>query len=142
MTHENVEIVKRAIDAFNRAGLGELEGAFTSYDADIRFEEDPKLPEAGTYEGVEAVRSYFVRFLESFEDYRFEIEQVLDAGDKVLVFNCQRGRGKGSGAPVEMHNAWLFVLREGKITKIRPYWDRAEALTAAGLSERDAPASS
>jgi ketosteroid isomerase-like protein len=136
MSEENVEVVKSGIEAFNRAGVSGVEGALSDfYDEDIEFREDPKLPEAGTYKGIEAVRGYFARFLDSFEDYRFEIEEILSAEDKVLVFNRQVGRGKGSGAEVEMRNAWLFVLREGRITRIRPYWDRAEALEAAGLAE-------
>jgi uncharacterized protein len=142
MSQENVEVVRAAIDAFNRAGVAGVEEVVASYSADVQFHEDPMLPEAGIYVGVEAVRNYVTQFLDAFESYKFEIEEVFDADDKVLVFNRQRGRGKGSGAPVEMRNAWLFVLRERKIIQIRPYWDRGTALEALGLSEQDAHADS
>jgi ketosteroid isomerase-like protein len=135
MSEQNVEIVTRAIDAFNRAGA-DVETLSPFYDADIEFQEDAKLPEAGLYRGSDAVAGYVRQYLEAFEDYRYEIEEIYDAGHKVLVFNRQLGRGKGSGAPVEMRNAWLFFLCEGRIVRIRPYWDRAEALAAAGLPDR------
>lgn len=135
MSEQNVEIVRQAIEAFNRGGADA--GALSAfYDTEIEFQEDSKLPEPGLYQGSEAVAGYVRQYLEAFDDYRYEIEEIYDAGDKVLVFNRQHGRGKGSGAPVEMRNAWLFFLQEGRIVRIRPYWDRAEALAAAGLPER------
>jgi ketosteroid isomerase-like protein len=142
MSQENVEIVRRAIEAFNERGDDYPDGLDAFYDASIEFHESPELPEPGIYKGSEAVAAYFIQFLDSFEDYRFDIEEIWDAGDNVLVFNRQHGRGKGSGAQVEMRNAWLFILRDRRIIQIRPYLDRAEALEAVGLSEQDARADS
>jgi ketosteroid isomerase-like protein len=136
MTAQNVDTVKRAIETFNQAGA-DPEALSAYYDAEIEFQEDTRLPEPGLYRGPEAVTGYVLQYLEAFEGYRYEIEEIYDAGDKVLVFNRQHGRGKGSGAPVEMRNAWLFFLRDGRIVRIRPYWDRAEAFAAAGLPRED-----
>jgi ketosteroid isomerase-like protein len=132
MSEKNVEIVMQAIQAFNRRGA-DTEVLSRFYDPEIEFHEDPKLPEPGVYRGSEAVAGYLAQYLEAFDEYKFEIEEILDAGDKVLVFNRQQGRGRGSGATVEMRNAWLFSLRGGRIVRVRPYWNRAEALAAAGL---------
>jgi ketosteroid isomerase-like protein len=135
MSQENVELVRRAVEAFNEAGASAVVAMSEIYDTNIEFQEDPKLPEAGTYRGFEAVREYFLGFLDSFEDYTYDIEDAIDVGDMVLVFNRQRARGKSSGVEVDMRNSWLFTLRDGRITHIRSYWDKAQALEAAGLSE-------
>ena len=44
----------------------------------------------------------------------------------------QVGRGKGSGAPVEMTMGWLYTFRDGRIIRVRMFADRGEALAAAG----------
>jgi ketosteroid isomerase-like protein len=70
-------------------------------------------------------------------DYRMVPEEFIDAGgDQVLVFSREGGRGKGNGAEVQTNpTARLWTLRDGKAIRMESYWDRAEALEAAGLSE-------
>jgi ketosteroid isomerase-like protein len=134
MSQENVDVVRSAVEAFNRGDLDVLT-ARQWYQPDIEFWEDPHLPEAAVYRGAEAIEGYFRAFLDSFEEYRFEVEEILDADDHVVVFNRQRARGKGSGAEVDMRNAWVFSFRDRKIQRITPYWDRDQALEAVGLTE-------
>jgi ketosteroid isomerase-like protein len=138
MSQENVEVVRNAIAAFNRGELDILAAAAEWYDPEVEFREDPTLPEPGVYRGAGAIEAYFRQFLDAFEDYRFDVEEVLDAGDHVVVFNRPWGRGLGSGAEVDMRNAWVFTFRGKKIVRITPYWERSKALEAVGLSEQDA----
>ncbi len=130
-----MEVVRRAVEAFNEGRLDTVASSVAFWDPDIEFHENPKLPEAAVCRGREAVERYFRQFLDSFQDYRFEIEEMHDAGDQVVVFNRQRGRGRESGVEVDMRNAWLFTFREGRITRIKPYWDREEAMSVAGLRD-------
>jgi hypothetical protein len=65
-----------------------------------------------------------------------EVEELIDAGDQVLVLIRFGGRGKMSGAEVEVLVWNLWTFREGESVR----WtysgeDRAEALEAAGLRE-------
>ena len=64
-------------------------------------------------------------------------EEFIDAGgDQVLVFTREGGRGRGSGAEVETHpTGHLWTLRDGKAIRLQSYWERYEALEAAGLRE-------
>ena len=64
-------------------------------------------------------------------------EEFIDAGsDQVLVFSREGGRGRGSGAEVVTQpTAHLWTIRNGKAIRLRSYWERSEALKAAGLSE-------
>ena len=135
MSEENVDVVRRAIAAFNR---GELETLATTYDwyhEELEFLEDPSLPETAAHRGPAAIEAYFRNFLDLFDDYRFEIEEIVDAGDQVVVVNRQRGRPKGRNTEVDMRNTWVFQFRDGMIARITPYWDRSTALAAVGLAE-------
>jgi ketosteroid isomerase-like protein len=69
--------------------------------------------------------------------YRMSPEEFIDAGDdRVFVFSREGGRGRGSGAEVETHpTAHLWTLRDGKAIRMQSYWERADALEAAGLRE-------
>jgi ketosteroid isomerase-like protein len=65
-----------------------------------------------------------------------DIREIAEVGDDgVLAVFVLRGRGRASGVDVEMTNAYLYRLREGKITRMDGYLSREEALEAAGLAE-------
>jgi ketosteroid isomerase-like protein len=73
---------------------------------------------------------------EAFEDYRPEVEDLLDAGDKVITLAIEHGRGRGSGARVEARRtAHVWTMRTNKAIRLDLYLDRAEALEAVGLGE-------
>ena len=83
------------------------------------------------------VRRYFAQFTEQFDEFRFEFEDVLDAGgDRVVLLFYLHGRGKDSGAVFEERPAWVQTIRDSKAVRIEAYLDRREALKAVGLSER------
>jgi uncharacterized protein len=135
MSQENVEVVRCAIAAFTDGELETLRTTGEWYHPDVEFHEDPSFPDAGVHRGADAIEAHFQEFLDAFETYSFEVDEILDAGESVVVVTHQRGRGKGSGAEVDMRNAWVFAFRDGKIQRITPYWERAKALEAVGLTE-------
>jgi ketosteroid isomerase-like protein len=64
----------------------------------------------------------------------FEQEAYFGAEDKVVVFQRMLARGKTSGAEAGFGDyAQVWTLRDGKITHMKFYADRDEALRAAGL---------
>jgi ketosteroid isomerase-like protein len=71
----------------------------------------------------------------AFEDWREEIEEMRDLGDRVYVVATQRGTGKGSGVEVEFRYAVLYEVRESKITSMTMYNEPAQALEAAEQSK-------
>ena len=74
-------------------------------------------------------------WVETFDDYSEEIEELRDLGNQVLVLLTQRGRGRGSGVEVEIRPAVLYEVKNDLISRVVPYTDRAQALEDAGLSE-------
>jgi ketosteroid isomerase-like protein len=65
----------------------------------------------------------------------FPSEELRDLGDQILATTRHHGRGKGSGAEVELRIFQLWTLRNDKVVRARMYYGEAEALEAAGSSE-------
>ena len=137
MSRENVEVVRGVLGGLSADVAGDRSSVDEFVDRlapDVEFEEDPRFPEAGTYRGREELRRYYDQFVAQFDRYRFNVEDVIGAGeDTVLVCLHLEGRGKGGGAEFDAHVGWVFTLRDGQVVRIRPYFDRDEALEALGL---------
>jgi ketosteroid isomerase-like protein len=113
-----------------------MDAAFESFHPDIEFREDPRFPEAGVYRGRDAVRRYLTQFTHQFDEFRFELEELLDAGDdRALALLNLRGRGKDSGAMFEAQAGWIYTIQDGRTVRIDAYLDRREAMEAAGLPD-------
>jgi ketosteroid isomerase-like protein len=89
-----------------------------------------------TYRGREGATEAMETYLESFDDYRFEVQRIIDCGsDDVLVIGLEVATGAISGAEVRSLNYELLTIREGMIVRFRDFRDETEALEAAGLRE-------
>jgi ketosteroid isomerase-like protein len=128
MSEENVEIVRRAIAAYSREGL---DGVLRYYDPEIEWTSTGDYIERATYCGHDGLRRYFGTMEDEFEDLRIEPVELIDAGEQVLSSVRLTGRGKASGAAVEMMLISVGALRAGLIYRVRNYPDMAEAFEAA-----------
>ncbi len=137
MSEENLEIVRDMIDAFERR---DHERAFEYYDPEIEWDStgiEPLIPDiAGVDHGHEGVRAFWRRWLSSWKEIEFEVEDVRDAGDDVVVLiGKQRQWGRHSGIPTDLPPwAMVFSFRDGKVVRWRQFPDHESALEAAGLS--------
>ena len=128
-----MEIVQRYLDHWNETG----EPLWAEIDSEAVFVIDPGSFVAGTYRGHEGIGDLLRLTAEVFDQFRYEVDDLVDAGDSVLVLGRIRARGVQSGATGAQHGALLFQLRDGRIVAYRSYLDRTEALAAVGLGERD-----
>ena len=137
MSQENVELARKAFEAWNR---GDVDAFLQTFDPNVEV----YLPEGGLNVGVrrghEEIRRLMEGFLEVWDDLRMEPERFFEMGDQIVVFVHVRGTGKGSGVVVETRPAHLATVRAGKLVRLVIYPERAAALEAAGLSEQDAHA--
>jgi ketosteroid isomerase-like protein len=135
MSQENVEIAARWYEvATSKSGLLEaMSRTMSLCHPDVEW----SAPEDGTtYRGREGVRKRLEEWLESFDEYRYELQRIIDCGgDEVLVEATEVGRGAISGAEIGSTNYELLTFRDGMIVRIREFYDEATALEAAGLSE-------
>lgn len=132
MARDNLQIVRRMYHAYAR---GDFELALSHLDPEIEFSQPAEEPGGGTYHGHEGVVEAFSKWTGAWDDYRVEVEELIDLGDQVLARTRHHGRGKGSGVEVEQQIFQLWTLRNDKVVRARMYYSEAKALEAAGQSE-------
>jgi ketosteroid isomerase-like protein len=130
MAGANVETMRRAIAAFNRRDADEFGSLFA---ADARIVPVRAAVEDAVYEGGDAGAQYCAAVEVSWEDLRWELQEVRDGGSWVLALGHIRGRGRQSGAEIDAHGGWLAHFDGSAIKSFQTFSDRAEALAAAGL---------
>jgi ketosteroid isomerase-like protein len=72
---------------------------------------------------------------DTWAEFRFEPERFIDAGDRVLVLVRLVAAGGASGATTQRKTGHLWTVRHGRLSSVRIYRDRSEALEAVGLRE-------
>ena len=92
-------------------------------------------PERRAYRGIEGLRAFLADWLEPWDHFEFEVEELHDVGDKVVAVVRQRGLSKATGVPVGMHLAHVGTYKDGKTVRTEMYASPAEGLEAVGLSE-------
>lgn len=130
MSGENVEVVRAIYDAWAHHGL---EAGLRYLDPDVEWDLSRRQVDPGIYRGLEGVREYVRGIRESYSGMGSELEELVEAGDKVVALLIFRGEGRSSGAAVEARIANVWTLREGKVVRMQYFGDREEALAAAGL---------
>jgi ketosteroid isomerase-like protein len=70
---------------------------------------------------------------DTFSEWRFEAERILDAGDQVVVFQRVIGKGKTGKVPFEMTGTAVLTVVDGRLRSSEVYRDRSRALKDAGL---------
>ena len=135
MSQENVEIVRRGMEAFNQ---NDFEGWFAIASTEIKLYPRPEEPGVLTvYEGWDGVMEYLVNWYSQW-DVTMEGEPVefLDAGDQVLVVMRERGRLERDRLEVEQEFRPLVQTPRGEASSSGACTTRHEqALEAVGLSE-------
>jgi ketosteroid isomerase-like protein len=133
MSQQNVEVVQRGIDAFNRHDV-DLVAELTTPD----FAWFPALPgavEADGYRGREGMETYFGEVRGTWEELRIFIDELRDLGDGVLLLGRTEGRGRASGVEVNAPIGIAYDFRGHKISRCRAFLNHTDALKAVGLAE-------
>ncbi|MFN2615799.1 MAG: nuclear transport factor 2 family protein [Thermoleophilaceae bacterium] len=133
MSRENVEIIRRAFEAFR---TNDLEAWLATISPNINVFPNPREPGAKPhYEGREGVLEYLRNWYAGWDEYVVEPTQFVEAGDYVVVAAREIGTAKQSGIRVEQEFSHVFRLRDGQTVEWRQFGPLSEALEAVGLSE-------
>jgi uncharacterized protein len=133
MSRENIEVVRRLVEAFNHRDLTAMTQWFSP---EVEWEPaGPAAVERAVYRGRDDVSTGFAAAWEAWEVFHVEESEVRDPGDSVVWLG--RARMKGSSSRVEFDQPFAvhFQVRDGKIVRFRGFLSWEEALEAAGLSE-------
>lgn len=134
MPEEDLAAVDAAYSAFAPGGVDQFTERWTE---DLEHRAIEGAPDdRGPIHGRIALKAFIEDWIDTFDDFRIEVVELIDAGGgKVVAVLRFGGRAKMSGIETDQTFGTLFTIRDGRIARGREYADRAQAIEAAGLSE-------
>jgi len=132
VSQENVRLVERAIAAINAR---DIEGYRACCTENVKLD-TPMAAVGGVYEGIDGIRRFLTDVEEAAPDFRIELDGVEEVDSKrVIAFLRNSSTGRASGIRMAWPQTNVYDLIDGKISHIRIFLDRQEALEAVGLEE-------
>ena len=126
-----MEIVRDVFDAWN---AGDIDAFRELYDPDVVVRTVEDWPEPGPHVGRKAAMRFHEQLRDTWDvNTLVPVGDFIDARDRVAVRYIWRGAGRGPEMNMEL--TLVFTMRKGRIVLQEFFWDHAEALEAAGLSE-------
>jgi ketosteroid isomerase-like protein len=132
MTQDNVELVRRLTEAINARVVPE-----ELLDSAIQLENVTTAVTNEVYTGFAGARKWMDDLYDALDDQAtYETLEIIAEGDDFVVAIVRfAGRGRVSGAPLELRYVSVTWIRDGKIVRGAGYESRREALEAVGLRE-------
>jgi ketosteroid isomerase-like protein len=140
VSRENVELVRASwpqeVDVVPLlADAGSLTESFGALSEEVEVEfiaNSPGLPDV-RYRGAHGLADGWRDWLQPYESYRLGAEEVIDAGEDVLVLARVTARTHRDGVMIEHAPAAVCTVRDGQIVRARFYLDRDQAMEAVGM---------
>jgi uncharacterized protein len=130
MSAENVGVVRELYERY----VSNPEATFELFDPEIEWSEPEEIPDSQVYRGHDGVRDSMRKFVGTWDDFRNNVQELIDAGDSVIARVRITGRGKGSGVGIDAEQFQVWTLRDGKAVRLQMFFDKAGAERAAGLA--------
>ena len=131
MSEENIEIVRRGYDAFDRRDLEAIAELISDdMELDISAHPIPDFPNTGV--GRDHMFRFFATYLSGFSEYEVTVEELLQADDVVVAL--LHDRAKLGDATVERELAHIWTIKGGRVVRFQAFTTHEAALEAAGLS--------
>jgi ketosteroid isomerase-like protein len=131
MSQENVEIVRRGFEAYERGDIAAMRESMhpelVTYRAD---------PDGATYHGPDGLLEAIAEWVEDFDEFTATAAEFIDSGDQVVARVHQKAVGAQSGAPIEGDFWFVYTLRDETVVRLDMFASRAQAFEAAGLASR------
>ena len=131
MSRQNVDVVRRAYEVFD----ADLDALLLLLDPAVEWISPRDAIEPGVRQGHGGVRDAFAATAMAWDRPTHSAEDFVDANDKVVVTVTFRGHGRGSGMEAELPEFHLWTVRAGAIVRFEWFYQREQALEAAGLRE-------
>lgn len=126
---DNVQVVQRAIEHFQRGDIPALLDAMTD-DIDWTIPVVPNVPFTGTRKGRDAVGRFFAELAQHQRARRFEPRQFVAQGDTVVVLGHYAWDVAPTGRSWDADYAHVFTVRDGRVSGFHEYMDTALAAAA------------
>lgn len=143
MSQANVEIVREVMALVDSArnrdltqSLDDLSQQLANLVAtDSQIDMSRRVFNPDVYRGQAGLRRLLEEIREVWGEFRVTPERFVDAGDRVVVIESIRGRGRAGGVEVESRSASIWTLADGQVLRMETLYDPQEALEAVGLRE-------
>jgi ketosteroid isomerase-like protein len=133
VSQENVEVVRASFEAFNAGGI---EALLLLAPPDLAWYPVAEWLEDPVYRGHDGARKLTAAFTENFDDWAWEVHEIRDAGDRVVVLTEMTGQIRDSGVPIRQQIGIVSSdFRDGTAHETRFFRTWQEALKAVGLEE-------
>jgi ketosteroid isomerase-like protein len=130
MSQQPVEMIRDSVDALNR---GDWDAALKEMTPDFEYDLSRTIsPLQGVYHGPQQMRDVVEEFLSPWEAVRYELDEVIEAGEHVVTPFTTYFRGR-DGIEVNGRAIWVWTFRDGACSRLCLYQERQEALEAVGL---------
>lgn len=120
-------------DAYAAFADGDVETLRGFWHEDAIYVNPPYAMEGGTREGRDSLEEMWEGIHSLFEFETVDVLEIAEGAAGVLVVVRYRGRGRTSGAPVDVPMAHVVDIRDGRVARLAWYGTRDEAAAAAGL---------
>lgn len=138
MTRENVEALRALYEEWGR---GNFAAGLDLFDPYVLVMAPPDDPDAGRYLGLERYADYIRGILADWEHLTLTAEEIIEAGDSVVVATVQRGTGRGSGVSADRRYFEVWTFRGSVVIRREWFRDRVAALEACGSAQAMSPES-
>ena len=128
MSEQNLEIVRRAYDAFEQ---GDVDVALAIADPEMVVYR--AAPDGATHHGPDGFMQALAEWTENFEQFTSSAEELIDAGDKIVVRVNQTATGAQSGVPITSDFWFIHTFRGDKVVRLDMFNDQDQAFEYAGL---------
>ncbi len=132
-TASNGQRVRALYDAFGR---GEIPTVLAAFDPEIVWMEAESTPvgDLNPYKGPQAVaQGVFSRIGQDWDNFRVNVEQIIDGGDKVAAIGRYAATNKKTGLPLNAQFVHVWWFRNGKVVRFQQYTDTAQFARVTGV---------
>jgi hypothetical protein len=137
MSQENVQIVRDVMALRDRARESGEPPTHTDLIApDVEIDMSRRVFNPGTYRGIDGWMQLNAEIGDVWEEFRVAPEQIIDAGERVVVIETIHARGRGSGVELNgRRSATIWTVRHGQVTRVQIGFDPQEALRVVGMAD-------
>jgi ketosteroid isomerase-like protein len=123
---EPADVIRRGFEVVN---VQDEDSMVALCDPAIEFNDVPEIPDSGVYRGHEGIRAWLRKVREISDDLTFQILELEEKGDAVLVETGAQMHGRSSGAGVDWRFWTVWRVRDGLIYYHHGYTRREDAVT-------------
>ena len=127
MSEELVQLVEKGYDAWNS---GDRSWVLDHMSPEVEWITPEDDPDPGTFRGYEGVEHYWSQWRAAVGQLNFKIEEILDAGESVVVVARRQGKGEHSGLEISDRVIQVYDFEDETCVRVREYYDRSAALGA------------